>query len=100
MHNLLIPGAMIVITSVVFIGAQILSVGGLDEDIQRSIATSLDTDDMVTLEAMQEVNKGYGVCGQYRVADAPNSPEPFFYSKVDASVELDSDSRRYRASCE
>ncbi|MDW5378514.1 hypothetical protein R6258_16465 [Halomonas sp. HP20-15] len=103
MHNLIIPLATCVIAFAAIFGYQAFSDSQLDERIEQAIAASLASERRdpikVELTAMHEVNKGYGVCGEYALASPTDSGGAFFYSKVSERVTLGADSERYRANC-
>jgi len=104
MHNLIIPFVTCVIAFAAIFGYQAYTDSQLDEHIAQAIAASLDDDregvPRVELKAIHEVNKGYGICGEYALAATPDSGGAFFYSKVSERVTLDADSERYRANCD
>ncbi|MDH4573870.1 hypothetical protein [Salinicola acroporae] len=99
MHNLYIPVAAILLAFAIIFGGQALSDSQVDDDIKSLIASQLDGDDEIELQAMKEIQKGYGVCGEYRVAGQDHSFSPFYYSKVNERVTLGAESDRYRRHC-
>ncbi|KXS39837.1 MAG: hypothetical protein AWU55_212 [Halomonadaceae bacterium T82-2] len=96
MHNLIVPSLVILIAAAVIFGGQAIQESRLDDHIADAIAATLDKD-AVEVTAMREVNKGYGICGQYRLPGG--EPAAFFYNKVNEHLALGSDSRRYRNNC-
>ncbi|MEA3251499.1 MAG: hypothetical protein U9Q35_07990 [Pseudomonadota bacterium] len=103
MHNLIIPLVTCIIAFAAIFGYQAYTDSQLDEHIERAIAASLDSEQRdepkVELTTTREVNKGYGICGEYTLAAPPGGDGAFFYSKVSERVTLDADSARYRANC-
>ncbi|MBZ9567301.1 MULTISPECIES: hypothetical protein [Modicisalibacter] len=97
MHNLIVPSLVLLLTAAVIFGGQAFNESRLDDHIAESIATALDTRDAVEVTAMHEVNKGYGICGTYRLAGGESAA--FFYNKANEHLALGSDSRRYRNNC-
>ncbi|WP_280539739.1 hypothetical protein [Chromohalobacter sp. 11-W] len=103
MHNLIIPLVTYVIAFATILGYQAFTDSQLDDHIEQAIAASLEEEHQgrlnVELMATHEVNKGYGICGEYALASSAGSGRVFFYSKVSEQVTLGADSQRYRANC-
>ena len=99
MHNLYIPVIAILAAFAIIFGGQAISDSRVDEDIKTLISQQLGVDSEIELQAMKEVQKGYGMCGQYRIADQGQRFVPFYYSKVNERVTLDADAERYRRHC-
>ena len=99
MHNLYIPVIAILAAFAIIFGGQAISDSRVDEEIKSLISKQLGVDSEIELQAMKEVQKGYGVCGQYQVADQGQRFVPFYYSKVNERVTLDADAERYRRHC-
>ncbi len=103
MHNLIIPLITCVLAFAAIFGYQAYTDSQLDEHIAQAIAASLDgerPDELkVELTNTHEVNKGYGICGEYSLASPANSGGVFFYSEVNERVTLGADDPRYQANC-
>ncbi|WP_110686531.1 hypothetical protein [Salinicola aestuarinus] len=97
MHNVYVPVVAIVVAFAAIFGFQAFSESHLDDDIADKIAASLGTDTGVGIETMESVQKGYGFCGTY-VTDGA-APAPFYFSKVDERVVLDTDARELQNHC-
>ncbi|WP_110657651.1 hypothetical protein [Salinicola halimionae] len=100
MHNLYIPVVAILVAFAIIFGGQAISDSHVDDDIKSLISAGLDTDDEIELTAIKEVQKGYGVCGDYKTTAQREKALPFYYSKVNERVVLDTDSRSYKRHCE
>ncbi|MDF3920114.1 hypothetical protein P3W43_14750 [Salinicola salarius] len=99
MHNLYIPVIAILAAFAIIFGGQAISDSHVDDDIKSLISKQLGVDSEIELQAMKEVQKGYGVCGLYQIANQDQSFAPFYYSKVNERVTLDAESERYRRHC-
>lgn len=99
MHNLYIPVVAILLAFAIIFGGQALSDSQVDDDIKSLIASQLGGEDEIELQATREIQKGYGVCGEYRVAGQHHSFSPFYYSKVNERVTLGAESERYQRHC-
>ena len=99
MHNLYIPVIAILAAFAIIFGGQAISDSHVEDDIKSLISKQLGVDSEIELQAMKEVQKGYGVCGLYQIADQDQSFAPFYYSKVNERVTLDAESERYRRHC-
>ncbi|WP_110630565.1 hypothetical protein [Salinicola salarius] len=99
MHNLYIPVIAILAAFAIIFGGQAISDSHVDDDIKSLLSKQLGVDSEIELQAMKEVQKGYGVCGLYQIADQDQSFAPFYYSKVNERVTLDAESERYRRHC-
>lgn len=100
MHNLYIPIAAILLVAAIIFGGQAISDSHVDDDIRSLISARLDIDDEIELTSMKEVQKGYGVCGHYSTAEQQGGTSPFYYSKVNERVVLDTDAQSYRRHCD
>ncbi|MGM8932962.1 hypothetical protein [Salinicola halophyticus] len=100
MHNLYIPVVAILVVAAIIFGGQAISDSQVDDDIKALISQQLGSDREIELQAMKEVQKGYGVCGLYQTAERGRDASPFYYSKVNERVTLDAESERYRRHCE
>ncbi|WP_110666435.1 hypothetical protein [Salinicola halophilus] len=99
MHNVYVPVIAIVVAFAAIFGFQAFNESHLDDDIAHRIAASLDTGASVGIEAMESVQKGYGFCGTYIVEGRDAAPAPFYYSKVDERVVIDTDAREFQNHC-
>lgn len=99
MHNLYIPVVAILVAFAIIFGGQAISDSHVDDDIKQLISQQVDTDGEIELSALEEVQKGYGVCGRYRLADSASATLPFYYSKVNERVSLGADSSGYQRQC-
>lgn len=100
MHNLYIPVVAILVVAAIIFGGQAISDSQVDDDIKTLISQQLGSDREIELQAMKEVQKGYGVCGLYQTGERSQHASPFYYSKVNERVTLDAESERYRRHCE
>lgn len=98
MHNVYIPVIAIVLVFAVIFGGQAISESHVDDDIAALLAKQLNSDDQVDLKDLKTVEKGYGTCGWFK-ASAQDEYAPFYYSKVNEQVTLDTTSKRYRNHC-
>ncbi len=95
---LVIPIVMIFALAGFIFGGQALSDSGLDREIQKALATELETTSDIELKHLQEVQYGYGICGLYRTADGEGFAS-FFYDTASQRLTLDITSRRYQSHC-
>ncbi|MBB3143341.1 hypothetical protein [Halomonas organivorans] len=97
MHNLWIPVVAILLVAGLIFGGQMVSDANRDDEIAARIAERLDTRDDIELIRVREVNKGYGLCGEYLRASRP--AEPFYYQTVSETLTLDAEAPLYRENC-
>ncbi|UYG07543.1 hypothetical protein [Halomonas sp. M4R1S46] len=97
MHNLLIPVVAILVAAGLIVGAQAVSDAKRDERISAAIAERLDTTERVDLSHLSEVNKGYGLCGDYALPGGPTAR--FYYHTVTERLALDDAAPLYRDNC-
>lgn len=99
MHNLYIPVVAILVAFAIIFGGQAISDSHVDDDIKTLILQQVDAKGEIVLSSMNEVQKGYGVCGRYQTAGQSTNLLPFYYSKVNERVTLDADAKAYRRHC-
>lgn len=99
MHNLYIPVVAILVAFAIIFGGQAISDSHVDDDIKALISQQVDAGGGIELSSMREVQKGYGVCGLYEMTDQAIGSRPFYYSKVNERVTLDTESKSYRRQC-
>lgn len=98
MHNVYVPVIAIIAAFAIIFGAQAISESHIDDDVAERIAQSLGTDASIDIEALEEVQKGYGLCGTY-LAEGREAA-PFYYSKVTERVTLDTSDSDYAHHCQ
>lgn len=96
---IVIPLAAILVLGGFIFGSQAMSDQNQQGDIQRALATALETSDEIELQYLQSVNYGYGVCGLYKTPSAEKGFAPFFYDETNNHLILDINSRRYASNC-
>ncbi|WP_253273092.1 hypothetical protein [Halomonas sp. PR-M31] len=97
--NIVVPIALILVLAGAIFGGQAVSESRADNRIQQALATALESSNAIELKFLQQVNHGYGVCGLYKVASSNQGYASFFYDKVNETVILDVNSRRYTSNC-
>ncbi|MDN3555726.1 hypothetical protein [Halomonas maura] len=97
MHNLWIPVVAILAAAGLIVGAQVVSETRRDAQVAARIAERLDTTERVDLSHLIEVNKGYGLCGDYALPDGPAAR--FYYHTVTERLALDDAAPLYRDNC-
>lgn len=97
--NIIVPIALILVLAAAIFGGQAVSESRADSNIQQALATTLETSNEIELKFLQRVNNGYGVCGLYKSAASEQGYASFFYDKVNDTITLDVDSRRYTSNC-
>ncbi|WP_189444691.1 hypothetical protein [Salinicola rhizosphaerae] len=99
MHNALIPVVAIALAALLIFGGEAISESHVDDDISALIAKQQPDAEGIELRNLKTVQKGYGTCGEYR-ASGSDAYAPFYYSKVNERVTLDTTSFRYRNHCQ
>ncbi|MFC0269492.1 hypothetical protein [Kushneria aurantia] len=97
MHNLWIPVAFIVVLAGVIVGNQVYSEAQRDAHIAAMIAERLDSPEPAEISHLRQVNKGYGVCGDYALEGAESGH--FYYDSAFERLSVGSDAVPYRDNC-
>ena len=97
MHNLWIPVVAILLAAGLIVGAELVSDARRDDHIAAAIAERLDTNERVDLSHLTEVNKGYGLCGDYALPGGPTAR--FYYHTVTERLALGDAAPLYRDNC-
>ncbi|MBB3230836.1 hypothetical protein [Halomonas stenophila] len=97
MHNLWIPVVAILVAAGLIFGGQAVSEAKRDAQVAARIAERLDTPQRVDLSHLTEVNKGYGLCGDYALPGGPTAR--FYYHTVTERLTLDDTAPLYRSNC-
>lgn len=94
-----LPLTFIVVLAGVIFGGQAISASHVDSDIQRALATELNTSSAIELTQLQEVQYGYSICGLYRTSSSDSGYASFLYDTATDNIVLDVNSRQYKSRC-
>ncbi|WFF42249.1 hypothetical protein EVC62_12450 [Salinicola endophyticus] len=97
MHNVYVPVVGILLVFGAIFGYQAFNDSQVDDNVAQLIATQRGVE-KVEVKDLDSVQKGYGLCGQYRVA-GETAYAPFYYSQVDDRVTLDTQAKSYQKYC-
>lgn len=97
MHNLWIPVVAIFVVAGLVFGSQAYSEAQRDAHIAAIISEHLDSQAPAEISHLKRVNKGYGVCGDYKLSAA--EPGRFYYNSVNKRLTLGTDAPLYRDNC-
>lgn len=98
MHNLWIPVVAIVVVAGLIFGGQAYSEAQRDAHIAAMISERLDRQAPAEISHLTRVNKGYGVCGDYKLPSA--EPGRFYYNSNTKRLALGTDAPLYQDNCE
>lgn len=97
MHNLWIPVVAIFVVAGLIFGGQAYSEAQRDAHIAETIAERLDSQAPVEISHLRQVNKGYGVCGDYALSGAESGR--FYYNSNTKQLALGTDAPLYQDNC-
>ncbi|RUR53044.1 hypothetical protein [Vreelandella populi] len=98
MHNLWIPVVAIVVVAGLIFGSQAYSEAQRDAHIAAMISERLDSQAPAEISHFTRVNKGYGVCGDYKLPSAESGR--FYYNSATKRLALGTDAPLYQDNCE
>ncbi|NWO09400.1 hypothetical protein HLV40_03135 [Chromohalobacter salexigens] len=97
MHNLWIPFVAILAVAGLIFGGQAYSEAQRDAHIATAIAEGHQSQTPAEISHLIRVNKGYGVCGDYTLADGESGS--FYYNSATKRLALDANADLYRDNC-
>ena len=97
MHNLWIPVVAIFAVAGLIFGSQAYSEAKRDAQIAAIISERLDSQAPAEISHLKRVNKGYGVCGDYKLSGAESGR--FYYNSATKRLALDT-APLYHDNCE
>ncbi|MCE3026461.1 hypothetical protein [Salinicola sp. DM10] len=97
MHNVYVPVVAILLVFGAIFGYQAFSDSQVDDDVAQLIAAQRGVE-KVEMKDLQSVQKGYGLCGEYR-AEGETAYAPFYYSQVNEQVTLDTQAKVFQKYC-
>lgn len=98
MHNLWIPVVAIFVVAGLIFGNQAYSEAQRDAHIAEMIAERFERQEPAEISHLRQVNKGYGVCGDYKLSNAESGR--FYYNSATKRLALGTDTPLYRDNCE
>lgn len=98
MHNLWIPVVAIFVVAGLIFGSQAYSEAQRDAHIAAMISERLDSQAPADISYFTRVNKGYGVCGDYKLSS--NESGRFYYNSATKRLALGTDAPLYQDDCE
>lgn len=97
MHNLWIPFVAILAVAGLIFGGQAYSEAQRDAHIATALAEGHQSQTPAEISHLIRVNKGYGVCGDYTLADGESGS--FYYNSATKRLALDANADLYRDNC-
>ncbi|MCK2044847.1 hypothetical protein BTW10_07910 [Chromohalobacter japonicus] len=97
MHNLWIPVVAILAVAGLIFGGQAYSDAQRDAHIAAAIAEGRQSQTPAEISHLVRVNKGYGVCGDYTLANGGSGP--FYYNSATKRLALSANADLYRDNC-
>lgn len=97
MHNLWIPVVAIFAVAALVFGSQAYSEAQRDAHIAAIITERLDSQAPTEILNLKRVNKGYGVCGDYKLSSAESGH--FYYNSATKRLALGTDDPLYHDNC-
>ncbi|WP_311063260.1 hypothetical protein [Halomonas sp. DWK9] len=98
MHNLWIPVVAIFAVAGLIFGGQAYSEAQRDAHIAASISERLGSQTQADISHLKRVNKGYGVCGDYTLANVEHGY--FYYNSATKRLALGTDAPLYHDNCD
>lgn len=98
MHNLWIPVVAILVVAGLIFGGQAYSEAQRDAHIAAMISERLASHEPAEISHFTRVNKGYGVCGDYKLSNAESGR--FYYNSATKRLALGTDAPLYQDNCE
>jgi hypothetical protein len=98
MHNLWIPVVAIFVVAGLVFGSQAYSEAQRDAHIAATISERLDSKAPAEISHLTQVNKGYGVCGDYELSHTESGR--FYYNHATKRLVLGTDAPLYHDNCE
>lgn len=98
MHNLWIPVVAIFVVAGLVFGSQAYTEAQRDAHIAATISERLDSQAPADISHLRQVNKGYGVCGDYALSHAESGR--FYYNRATKRLALGTDAPQYHDNCE
>ncbi|AJY51965.1 hypothetical protein [Halomonas sp. KO116] len=98
MHNLWIPVVAILAVAGLVFGSQAYSEFQRDAHIAATISERLNSQTPAEISHLKQVNKGYGVCGDYALSRAESGH--FYYNSATKHLALGTDAPLYHDNCE
>lgn len=97
MHNLWIPVVAIFVVAGLIFGGQAYSEAQRDAHIAEMIAERFERQEPAKTSRLTQVNKGYGVCGDYALSGAESGR--FYYNSNTKQLALGTDAPLYQDNC-
>ena len=97
MHNLWIPVVAIFVVAGLIFGSQAYSEAQRDAHIAATISERFERQAPAKISHLTQVNKGYGVCGDYELSGAESGR--FYYNSTTKRLALGTDAPLYRDNC-